>query len=277
MAEDIEREALSTLILNKVKGIVDVVAVRIPGIGDAKQAFLEDIAVLTNATIISDKIGLSLKNTSLSMMGSAKSMIVSKDMTTIVSDINQEAVNLRCTSLKKQIELSVNSYEKQKLQDRLAKLSGGIAIIKLGAYTEVEMIENKLRFEDAIHATKAALEEGIIPGGGAALLHLSSDLNSWAKKSLVLDEYLGAEIIMKALWAPLFTILDNAGTNGPLVVESLRGTSFEIGYDAEKYQIANMYSVGIIDPAKVTRLALQNASSIACIILTTECLVSDIS
>lgn len=275
IADDISKEALSTLIMNKLRGIVDVVAVRTPGFGDRRKAFLEDIAVLTNATVISEDLGLSLDKVSVDLMGSAKRTIISKDMTTIISDTGQQALQLRCDHLRKQIELSSNNYEKEKLQERLAKLAGGIAVIKLGAATETEMKDKKLRLEDAIGATKAAIEEGIVPGGGSTFVHLSYDLQLWASRYLLLDELLGAQIVAKALLVPLYTIVRNTGHNGSIVLERLRNTNFEIGYDANTYKIVDMYTAGIIDPAKVTRSALQNASSIASMILTTECVISD--
>lgn len=275
IAEDIEKDALSTLVLNKVKGIIDVVAVRIPGFGDRKQAWLEDIAVLTNATIISEQFGLTLDKVSLDFLGSAQRIIVSKNMTTIISCANQSALQLRCAHLRKQIELSDNSYEKENLQERLAKLSGGIAIIRVAAATTVEMLDKKLCFEDAIKATRAALEEGIVPGGGSILVYLSYDLELWAGRYLSSDELLGAYIIARALLVPLYTIVQNTGCNGPIVVERLRSMKIGMGYDADKCQIVDMYSVGIIDPAKVIRLSLQNASSIASIILATDCVISN--
>ena len=275
IAEEVEKEALSTLILNKMKGIINVVAVRAPGFGETKKDLLEDIALLTNGTVISDKLGLSLEKSTLDFMGSAKRVIIKKNLTTIVSNINKKDLSLRSSSIKKQMELSNNKYEKQKLQDRLSKLSGSIAIIKLGATTPTEMTEKKLRCEDAIHATKAALEEGVVPGGGSTLLHLSSLLQLWASKNLSSDELLGAQILAKALLVPLYTIVTNAGNNGSVITEALKHTEFQMGYDANNYCIADMYKVGIIDSAKVTRLAIQNASSIASMILTTDCLVSD--
>lgn len=275
IADDIVKEALSTLIINKLKRIVDVVAVRIPGFGDRKKAFLEDVAVLTGATVISEDFGFSLDKVSLDLLGSAKRIIVSKDMTTILTHSNHQALQLRCDHLRKQIELSCNDYEREKLQERLAKLVGGVAVIKLGAKTETEMKDKKLRFEDAINATRAAIEEGIVPGGGSTFVHLSYSLQLWASKYLISDELLGAQIVVKALLAPLYTIVQNTGYNGSIIIEHLRNTSFGMGYDADRYQIVDMYTAGIIDSAKVTRLALQNASSIASIILNTECIVSD--
>ncbi len=276
VAEEIEKEALSTLIINRIKGIVDVVAVRVPGFVDKKRAFLEDVAVLTNAKILSKQLGLNLDNFSLDFMGSAKRTIVSKDMTTIISCANRQVIDLHCSNLRNQMNLQSDPYEKQKIKERLSKFNGGVAIIKVGAKTSADMLDNKLRFEDAIHATKAAIEEGILPGGGAAFLHLSDDLNIWAKRHLVSDELLGAQIVAKALLVPLRKIVKNTGGNGSIVIENLKKTSFTVGYDANDYKIKNLYSIGVIDSAKVTRLALQNASSIASILLTTDCIVSDL-
>ena len=275
IADGINKEALSTLIINKSRGIMDIVAVGIPGFGDRKKTFLEDISVLTNATVISEDFGLSLDKVSLDSLGSARRVIVSKDVTTIITNSNQQALQLRCDQLRKQIELSCNNYEREKLQERLAKLIGGVAVIKLGAATEIEMKSKKLRFEDAINATRAAIEEGIVPGGGSTFVHLSYHLQLWANKHLVSDELLGAQIVAKALLAPLYTIVQNTGYDGSIILEYLRHTAFEMGYDASQYEIVDMYTAGIIDPAKVTRLALQNASSIASVILNTECIISD--
>lgn len=275
MAEDIQQEALSTLIINRLKGIVDVVAVRIPEIGDKRKSALEDIAILTNANLISKDFGLNLDKVSISDLGSAKRIMISKNRTTIIAIGKNESVNAHCLNLRKQIEFSNDAYEKDLLRKRLAKITGGVAIVKVGAATTTEMWEKKLRLEDAINATKAAVEEGIVPGGGSTLAHLSFDLNLWASKRLLADELLGAHIVVKALSMPLCKIVENTGYYGPLILEKLLLSSFEVGYDAETDQMVNMYIKGIIDPAKVTRLSLQNASSIASIILTTECLVSD--
>jgi chaperonin GroEL len=275
MAEEITQEALSTLIINRLKGIIDVVAVRIPGLGDRRKSVLEDIAVLTNTSVVSKDTGLSLDQLSINNLGSAKRVIISKNKTTIlVSDKNQKMSN-HCINLRKQIEFSNNIYEKNFLRERLAKLAGGIAVIKVGAATTTEMYEQKLRLEDAVNATKAAIEEGIIPGGGSTLAHLSKDLDMWSSSCLLGDELLGAYILVKALLVPLKTIVENTGYHGSLVLERLRLSSFEIGYDANSDKMVNMYQAGIVDPAKVTRLSLQNASSIASVILTTECIVSD--
>nr|QCI05399.1 60-kDa chaperonin [Crouania attenuata] len=275
IAEDIEKEALATLIVNKLRGIVDVVAVRAPGFGDRRKAFLEDIAVLTSGSVITEDTGLTLENVSLNQLGIARRVQISKDSTTIMSDSNDQVILDRCNQIRRQIELSSNTYEKEKLQERLAKLSGGVAVIKVGAATETEMKDKKLRLEDAINATKAAIEEGIVPGGGATLVHLSTDLELWAKDNLIDEELVGALIVKKALFAPLMRIVENAGLNGALIVEKIKKDRFGVGYNASNDSIVNMYSDGIIDPSKVTRSALQNAASIASMILTTECIIAD--
>ena len=275
IAQEIAQEVLSTLILNKIKGTIDVVAVRIPGFGDRKQAFLDDISILTNSTIISDKLGFSLSNMSLDLMGSAKRITISKDTTTIISNVNQQIISLHYSSLRTRMESSIDHYERQTLQDRLSKLGGGVAIIKVGSTTSTEMTDNKLRFEDAINATRAAIEEGIVPGGGSAFLHLSEDLYAWSSRHLTSDELLGAQIVARALQVPLCKIVENTGVDGFTIAERLKSTNFSLGYDANNCKITDLYDIGVIDPAKVTRLALQNASSIASIILTTECIISD--
>jgi len=275
IAENVEKEALATLILNKLKGIVNVVAIRAPGFGELKKLMLEDIATLTNSTIITEDAGLTLDNLQLEFLGQARRVIVGKETTTIVADGTEEAIKIRCEQLRKQLNSVETGYEKEKLQDRIAKLSGGIAVIKVGAVTETEMKDKKLRLEDAINATRAAVEEGIVPGGGSTLAHLANNLVTWAKTNLKEDELIGALIIAKGIVAPLSRIAENAGINGPVVIEQVQESDFEIGYDAEKNIFGNMYDFGIIDPAKVTRSALQNAASIASMILTTECIIVD--
>jgi chaperonin GroEL len=276
IAEDVEKEALATLILNKLRGIVNVVAVRAPGFGELRKQILEDIAILTNGTVITQDAGLSLDNIQLNLLGQARRIIVTKDSTTIIAgDEKMNEINLRCEQLRKQINLSDTAYEKEKLQDRIAKLSGGIAVIKVGAVTETEMKDKKLRLEDAINATRAAVEEGIVPGGGATLAHLSENLMTWAKNNLKEYELVGAMIIARAILAPLRRISENAGINGAVILEKVQNQEFEIGYNAAKNIFGNMYEEGIVDPAKVTRSALQNATSIASMILTTEFIIVD--
>ena len=275
IAQDVEKEALATLILNKLRGIVNVVAIRAPGFGDLRKQMLEDIAILTNGNVITQDAGLNLENIKLNLLGQARRVIVNKDTTTIVADgqtINE--ITVRCEQLRKQVNISDTSYEKEKLQDRIAKLSGGIAVIRVGAVTETEMKDKKLRLEDAINATRAA-EEGIVPGGGATLTHLSENLVTWAKNNLKEDELIGARIIAQAILSPLKRIAKNAGINGPVIVEKVQQEDFEIGYNAAKDIFLNMYTDGIVDPAKVTRSGLQNATSIASMILTTECIIVD--
>ena len=275
IAENVEKEALATLILNKLRGIVNVVAVRAPGFGELRKQILEDIAVLTNGTVITQDAGLTLENIQLPLFGQARRIVVNKDNTTIVATGTEKEIKLRCEQLRKQINIAETSYEKEKLQDRIAKLSGGIAVLKVGAVTETEMKDKKLRLEDAINATRAAVEEGILPGGGTTLAHLSENLVTWAKNNLKEDELVGAIIISRAIIAPLKRIAENAGVNGAVIVEQVKQQEFEIGYNAAKNIFGNMYDLGIVDPAKVTRSGLQNATSIASMILTTECIIVD--
>jgi chaperonin GroEL len=252
------------------------VAVRAPGFGELRKLMLQDIAVLTGGTVITQDAGLSLDNIQLNLLGQARRIIVNKDTTTIVGDgLEIENIKTRCEQLRKQVNIADTSYEKEKLQDRIAKLSGGIAVIRVGAVTETEMKDKKLRLEDAINATRAAVEEGIVPGGGATLAHLSENLVTWAKNNLKEDELIGAIIISRAILAPLKRIAENAGINGPVVIGKVQEQKFEIGYNAAKNIFGNMYEEGVVDPAKVTRSALQNATSIASMILTTECIIVD--
>nr|YP_009397120.1 60-kDa chaperonin [Spyridia filamentosa]ARW66306.1 60-kDa chaperonin [Spyridia filamentosa] len=275
IAEDIEKEALATIVVNKLRGIINVVAVRAPGFGDRRKAMLEDIAILTSGQVITDDIGLMLEDVTLNQLGVARRVCVNKDSTTIMSDENKNSIQLRCDQIRRQIQANSNSYEKEKLQERLAKLSGGVAVIQVGAATETEMKDKKLRLEDSINATKAAIEEGIVPGGGSTLVHLSELLHTWSQDNLFDEELVGAFIVEKALLAPLTCIVENAGLNGPVVVEKIKKREFSVGYDASQGTIVDMYAHGIIDPSKVTRSALQNASSIASMILTTECIISE--
>jgi chaperonin GroEL len=276
IAEDVEKEALATLILNKLRGIVNAVAVRAPGFGELRKLMLQDIAVLTGGTVITQDAGLSLENVQINLLGQARRIIVTKDSTTIVGDGEEiKAVKIRCEQLRKQINTADTAYEKEKLQDRIAKLSGGIAVIRVGAVTETEMKDKKLRLEDAINATRAAVEEGIVPGGGSTLAHLSNNLLTWAKINLHEDELVGALIITRAIVAPLRRIAENAGINGAVIIEKVQQQEFEMGYDASNNKFVNMFLEGIVDPAKVTRSGLQNATSIASMILTTECIIVD--
>jgi chaperonin GroEL len=276
IAEDVEKEALATLILNKLRGIVNAVAVRAPGFGELRKLMLQDIAVLTGGTVITQDAGLSLENIQVNLLGQARRVIVTKDSTTIVGDGEElEAVKTRCEQLRKQVNVAETGYEKEKLQDRIAKLSGGIAVIRVGAVTETEMKDKKLRLEDAINATRAAVEEGIVPGGGATLTHLSENLLSWAKNNLQEDELVGAMIISRSITAPLRRIAENAGINVAVIIEQVQQQEFQIGYNAAINKFGNMYEEGVVDPAKVTRSGIQNATSIASMILTTECIIVD--
>jgi len=276
IAEDVEKEALATLILNKLRGIVNAVAVRAPGFGELRKLMLQDIAVLTGGTVITQDAGLSLENIKVDLLGQARRVIISKDSTTIVGDgLELNSIKTRCEQLRKQINTADTGYEKEKLQDRIAKLSGGIAVIKVGAVTETEMKDKKLRLEDAINATRAAVEEGIVPGGGTTLAHLSDNLLTWAKNNLQEDELVGAMIISRAIVAPLKRITEKAGINGAVIIEEVKQQEFEVGYNAATNKFGNMYEEGVVDPAKVTRSGLQNATSIASMILTTECIIVD--
>ena len=273
IAEDIEKEVLATMIVNKLRGVLNIVAIRAPGFGDRRKAFLEDIAVLTNAQVITESLGMSFDTVDLNMMGTARKITISKESTIIIADENEYNIKARCEQIRRQIETSDSNYTKENLQQRLAKLAGGVAVIKVGAATEVEMKDRKLRLEDAINATRAAIEEGIVPGGGSTLAHITKDLSNWTHSNLKEDELIGANIITKALGAPLKRIAENAGVNGSVIMEKVISHPTDIGYDASRNTLANMYQQGIIDPAKVTRSAVQNATSIAGMFLTTECIV----
>ena len=276
IGEDVEKEALATLILNKLRGIINVAAIRAPGFGELRKQILQDIAVLTGGTVITQDAGLSLDNIQLNLLGQARRTIITKDITSIVSNGQTvEEISIRCEQLRKQINTVDTAYEKEKLQDRIAKLSGGIAVIRVGAITETEMKDKKLRLEDAINATRAAVEEGIVPGGGSTLVHLAENLISWSKTNLKEDELIGAMIIARAILSPLRRIAENAGINGAVTIEKVQQQEFEIGYNAATNTFVNMYEEGIVDPAKVTRSGLQNATSIASMILTTECIIVD--
>ncbi|WP_421656535.1 chaperonin GroEL [Leptothermofonsia sp. ETS-13] len=275
IAEDIEKEALATLVVNRLRGVLNVAAVKAPGFGDRRKAMLEDIAVLTGGQVITEDAGLKLDNAKLDMMGKARRVTITKDSTTIVAEGNEAAVKARCEQIRRQMEETDSSYDKEKLQERLAKLAGGVAVIKVGAATETEMKDRKLRLEDAINATKAAVEEGIVPGGGTTLAHLAPDLESWASSHLNGEELIGATIVARALSAPLKRIAENAGQNGAVIAERVKEKSFNVGYNAATNEFVDMFEAGIVDPAKVTRSALQNAASIAGMVLTTECIVVD--
>ena len=276
IAEDVEGEALTTLIVNKLRGTFNVVAVKAPGYGDRRKAMLEDIAILTGGQVISSELGYELKDTDMSMLGHAKSVKVQKENTVIVDgDGDKDAIQARIAQIKKQIEETTSEFDKEKLQERLAKLAGGVAVIRVGAATETEMKEAKLRLEDALAATRAAVEEGIICGGGSAYIHASKEVAKLAD-TLEGDEKTGANIVLKALEAPLFHIAANAGLEGSVIINKVRESQAGVGFDALKEQYVNMVEAGILDPAKVTRSALQNATSVASTLLTTESVVANI-
>ncbi|MBE9224480.1 chaperonin GroEL [Phormidium sp. LEGE 05292] len=275
IAEDIEKEALATLVVNRLRGVLNVASVKAPGFGDRRKAMLEDIAVLTGGQVITEDAGLKLESTKLDMLGRARRITITKDNTTIVAEGNEKAVKTRCDQIRRQMEETESSYDKEKLQERLAKLAGGVAVVKVGAATETEMKDRKLRLEDAINATKAAVEEGIVPGGGTTLAHLAPQVDKWANGNLTGEELTGALIVARALTAPLKRIAENAGQNGAVIAERVKEKDFNVGFDAAKNDFVDMFEAGIVDPAKVTRSALQNAASIAGMVLTTECIVVD--
>lgn len=276
IAEEVEGEALTALVLNKLKGAIKCVAVKAPGYGDRRKAMLEDIAILTGATVISSDLGYEIKDATLDMLGSAKMVQVDKDNTTIVDGAGDPAlIKQRVAAIQHQIAESTSDYDKEKLQERLAKLSGGVAVVRVGAATEVEMKERKLRIEDALAATRAAVEEGIVPGGGIALLSVSDKVTAYAN-TFSGDEKTGALIIAKALTAPIKQIAENAGVDGGVIVDNvLRAKKANFGYDALKNEFCDMVEKGILDPTKVTRSALQNAASVSSTLLTTEVIVAD--
>ncbi|MBT9313111.1 chaperonin GroEL [Leptothoe kymatousa] len=275
IAEDIEKEALATLVVNRLRGVLNVAAVKAPGFGDRRKAMLEDIAVLTGGQVITEDAGLKLDNVSIEMLGTSRRVTITKDNTTLVAEGNEGDVKARCEQIRRQIEESDSSYDKEKLQERLAKLSGGVAVIKVGAATETEMKDRKLRLEDAINATKAAVEEGIVPGGGTTLAHLAPGLEEWSNANLSGEELTGALIVTRALTAPLRRIAENAGQNGAVVAEHVKEKDFNMGFNAATNEYVDMLAAGVVDPAKVTRSATQNAASIAAMVLTTECIVVD--
>ena len=276
IAEDVEGEALTTLIVNKLRGTFNVVAVKAPGYGDRRKEMLQDIAILTGGKVISEELGLDLKETQLSDLGRAKSVKVQKENTVIVDGEGDKAdIQARISQIKKQIEETTSDFDREKLQERLAKLAGGVAVIRVGAATETEMKEAKLRMEDALNATRAAVEEGIVAGGGTAYIHATKAVSEIVK-SLEGDEKTGASIILKALDAPLYRIAENAGLDGSVIVNKVKEAENGVGFDAYKEEYVDMVKAGIIDPAKVTRSALQNAASVASTLLTTEAVVASI-
>jgi len=276
IAEDVEGEALTTLIVNKLRGTFNVVAVKAPGYGDRRKAMLEDIAILTGGQVISSELGLELKDTTMAQLGRAKSVKVQKENTVIVDgEGDKEAIQARIAQIKNQVEETTSDFDKEKLQERLAKLAGGVAVIRVGAATETEMKEAKLRLEDALAATRAAVEEGIICGGGSAYIHASKEVEK-LRDTMEGDEKTGAGIVLKALEAPLFYIAANAGLEGSVIVNKVKEMESGMGFDALKEAYVDMVKEGILDPAKVTRSALQNATSVASTLLTTESVVANI-
>ncbi len=276
IAEDIEGEALTTLIVNKLRGTFNVVAVKAPGYGDRRKAMLEDIAILTGGQVISEEVGLELKETTMDQLGRAKSVKVQKENTIIVDgEGEKDAIAARVSQIRAQIDETTSEFDKEKLQERLAKLAGGVAVIRVGAATETEMKESKLRMEDALNSTRAAVEEGIIAGGGSAYIHAAKEVAALAE-SLEGDEKTGAKVILKALESPLFYIAANAGLEGAVIINKVKESEPGVGFDAAKEEYVDMVSAGILDPVKVTRSALQNATSVASTLLTTESVVANI-
>jgi chaperonin GroEL len=275
IAEDVEGEALATLVVNNIRGIVKVCAVKAPGFGDRRKAMLEDIAILTKAQVIAEEVGLTLESTKVEDLGTAKRVLITKDNTTII-DGNGDSKNIeaRIAQLRKQVEDTTSDYDREKLQERIAKLSGGVAVIKIGAATEVEMKEKKTRVEDALHATRAAVEEGVLPGGGVALVRVANAVKKVTGDNA--DQTQGINIIVRSLEAPLRQIVANAGAEPAVVVEKVKSESGNFGYNAATGEYGDMMKFGIIDPTKVTRTALQNAASIAGLLLTTECTITDL-
>ena len=275
VAEDVDGEALATLVVNRIRGTIKVCAVKAPGFGDRRKAMLEDIAILTGGTVISEERGYTLENASLDMLGSAKNVTVDKDNTTIVNGSgSSDAIAARVKQIKAQIESTTSDYDREKLQERLAKLAGGVAVLYVGAASEVEMKEKKDRVDDALHATRAAVEEGIVPGGGVALIRAKEAVKG--VKASNKDEQTGVEIVLRAIEEPLRTIVDNAGGEGSVVVAKVEEGKGDYGFNAKNDEYVQMFAAGIIDPTKVTRVALENAASVAGMILTTEAAITDI-
>ena len=277
IAEDMDGEALATLIVNNIRGTLKTCAVKAPGFGDRRKAMLEDIAILTGGQVITEELGLKLENTDISQLGQAKSVKIDKDNTTIVDGAgNNQEIKDRVSQIKAQIEESTSDYDKEKLKERLAKLSGGVAVINIGAVTEVEMKEKKHRVEDALSATRAALEEGIVAGGGVALIQAVAVLEKADLSALTDDEKMGFKIVKRALEEPIRQIAENAGLDGAVIADRAKNEKKGVGFDAAKMEWKDMLAAGIIDPAKVTRSALQNAASVAGLLLTTECAITDL-
>jgi chaperonin GroEL len=276
IAEDVEGEALATLVVNKLRGVLNIAAVKAPGFGDRRKAMLGDMAVLTGGTVISEDLGLKLENLQLSQLGQVKKVKVDKDSTTLIQGAGKKAdIQRRIDQLRRQIKETESEYDKEKFQERLAKLAGGVALIRVGAPTEADMKQTKARIEDALHATRAAAEEGIVPGGGVALIRVLPAVETLHSK-LQGDEKLGAAIVLRALEEPVRYIASNSGHDGGVIAEEVKTKTGAVGFDANTGQFVDMYEAGIIDPTKVTRTALQNAASIAAMMLTTEAMVTNI-
>ncbi|MCG8602785.1 MAG: chaperonin GroEL [Verrucomicrobiales bacterium] len=274
IAEDVEGEALATLVVNKIRGTLNVAAVKAPGFGDRRKAMLEDIAILTGGRVITEDLGIKLENVSVDDLGSAKSVKITKEETTIIEgEGTSDAISGRVSQIRRQIEETTSDYDREKLQERLAKLAGGVAVINVGAATETEMKEKKARVEDALHATRAAVEEGIVPGGGTALIRAQVNVGDLGLEG---DEATGADIVKRAIEAPLRQLAANAGREGALIVEHVKNESGNVGYNVATDTYEDLVAGGVVDPTKVTRSALQNAASISGLLLTTECLISDI-
>jgi len=277
VAEDIEGEALATLVVNKLRGTLKCAAVKAPGFGDRRKAMLEDLAILTGGDVVSEDMGMKLEDLTLAKLGKAKSVVVDKDNTTVIDGGGDKAsIKSRINQIRAQIEDTSSDYDSEKLQERLAKLAGGVAVINVGAATEIEMKEKKARVEDALHATRAAVEEGIVPGGGVALLRAIETVEKTVKGIKQHDQKVGAEIVLKALETPIRQIVANAGLEGALIVDKVKASSTNEGFDAQEETYVDMISAGIIDPTKVVRTALENAASIAGLLLTTEAGIHDV-
>ena len=276
IAEDVEGEALATLVVNKLRGVLSCAAVKAPGFGDRRKAMLEDIAILTKGHAFTEELGVKLENIGIEDLGRAKRVTIDKDNTTIIQGAGKKPdIQARISQMKNQIEQTTSNYDKEKLSERLAKLAGGVAVIHVGAATEAEMNEKKARVEDALHATRAAVEEGIVPGGGVAFIRAIQALDE-ARKKFKGDEKVGVDIVLKALESPLRQIASNTGADGSVVVEEVKELSTTMGFDANTGKYLDMFEAGIVDPAKVSRVALQNAASVASLLLTTETMITEI-
>ena len=275
IAEDVDGEALSTLVVNKIRGALKVAAVKAPGFGDRRKAMLEDIAILTNGTVVSEERGFKLESTTLEMLGTTEKIVIDKDNTTLVNGSGaKKSIKARVNQIKTQIETTTSDYDREKLQERLAKLAGGVAVLYVGAATEVEMKEKKDRVDDALAATRAAVEEGIVPGGGVSIVRATHTLAKIQTENE--DEQTGINIIMRAVEEPLRQIVENAGLEGSVIVAKVKDGKGDFGFNAKTETYESLYKAGVIDPAKVVRVALENASSVAGMLLTTECVISNI-